>query len=98
VAPYDADLARRVQRLFDAIRPDRPLWRHNGLKYADPALYHPGREGAARPRDPGAAQFLRSERQCLVRLPVSGAVVFSIHTYLLHRDDVPSVWWDGVPG
>jgi hypothetical protein len=81
VADYDAGLAARVQRLFDAIRPETPMWRMNALAYADPALHQPRREGEARP--PGPRPFLRSERQCLLRLPRTGAVVFSIHTYVL---------------
>ncbi|WP_425101251.1 heme-dependent oxidative N-demethylase family protein [Tropicibacter sp. S64] len=86
VRPYDAALAARVQRLFDGIRAGRPLWRFNAFWYHDPALFQPRREAA--PRDvtnPAAAGYLRSERQCLLRLPASGAVVFSIHTYVLPR-------------
>lgn len=98
VPGYAGDLARRVQRLFDGLHPDRPLWRFNALRYADPALHQPAPEGTARHRDPQRQIFLRSERQCLLRLPESGAVVFSIHTYLLHREDLPAGWWDGVPG
>ena len=86
VAPYDADVARRVQRLFDAIHADRPLWRANALFYEDPALYQPRREEAPRQRAKGRAPFVRSERQSLLRLPETGAVVFSIHTTLVRRD------------
>lgn len=85
VAEYDDSLARRVQRLFDAIHPDRPLWRANALAYADPALYQPRREGEARSAGDEAGGYLRSERQCLLRLPRTGAVVFSIHTYQIAR-------------
>ena len=31
----------------------------------------------------GDMPYIRSERQCLIRLPVSRAVLFSIHTYLV---------------
>ena len=88
VAPYDADLARRVQRLFDAIRPGQGLWRQNALLYADAALHHPRSEAAPRERPVAEAPYLRSERQCLLRLPKTGAVVFSIHTYLLRTTDL----------
>jgi len=83
VESYTPDMARRVQRLFDAIRPERPLWRQNALLYASPALYHPKTEDA--PRDDRAVDtpYLRSERQSLLRLPESGAVAFTIHTYLV---------------
>ena len=83
VPEYDAGLAKRVQRLFDAIAVDRPLWRANALFYNDPALHPPRSEGAP-PRAAGAeAAYLRSEKQVLKRLPRTGAVVFSIHTWLV---------------
>lgn len=88
VAPYDGDLAIRVQRLFDGLRPGRVLWRANAHLYADPALFHPRREAAPREASADVAPYLRSERQCLLRLPRSGAVVFSIHTYVLRRGDL----------
>ncbi len=79
VPSYDANIAARVQRLFDGVQVDRPLWRWNGLRYADPELHQPRSEADRRPR-PENPRFFRTERQCLVRLPVSRAVVFSIHT------------------
>ena len=89
VASYDDDMARRVQRLFDGIRPGRPMWRFNALWYADPTLHQPRLEGNRRQeRHAVSADFLRSERQSLWRLPQSGAVVFSIHTYVVARADV----------
>ena len=90
VPEYDADLARRVQRLFDAIRPERPLWRSNVLSYDDPVLHQPRSEAAARRPATAHAPFIRSERQCLLRLPQSRAVVFSIHTYVVRRADLTS--------
>lgn len=85
VPGYEVQLARRVQRLFDAIRPDAPLMRGNALAYADPALHQPRPEGAPRPPPVKPPVFIRAERQCLIRLPVSGAVVFSIQTYVVER-------------
>jgi hypothetical protein len=32
--------------------------------------------------------FVRSERQCLIRLPESRAVLFSIHTYVVARENL----------
>lgn len=84
VASYDANIARRVQRLFNGIQPGRPLWRFNALWYEDAELYQP--RSANDPRhvnDPAGAPYLRSERQTLLRLPDTRAVVFSIHTYVL---------------
>ena len=85
VEEYDENLARRVQRLFDGVRVGRPLWRFNRLWYDDPELHQP--RSATAPRriqpDQQAAPYIRSERQCLVRMPVSDVVVFSIHTYVI---------------
>lgn len=82
VPSYDPDIAKRVQRLFDAIRPEHPLWRVNALVYRDPTLHQPRHE--ADPRvDRRGGTFVRSERQCLLRLPETRAVVFSIHTYVV---------------
>lgn len=88
VAVYDADVGRRVQRLFDAIRPGQPLWRANLLEYDDPALFQP-RSAFDPPRRTSGpeAPYLRAERQCLLRLPRTGAVVFSIHTHVVRRAD-----------
>ncbi|MBP0481070.1 heme-dependent oxidative N-demethylase family protein [Sagittula salina] len=86
VKPYDTGLAKRVQRLFDGVQEGRPLWRMNALPYGDAALHQPRGEAAPRQEvDPLRAPFLRSERQCLVRLPKTRAVVFSIHTRVVRR-------------
>ena len=91
VESYTPDIARRVQRLFDAVRPEQPIWRANSLIYDDPTLHQPRREGERRPR-PVAKTYARSERQCLIRLPQSRAVVFAIHTYIVQMTDLsPSV-------
>ena len=82
VPSYDGDLARRVQRLFDAIRVGQPLWRGNALIYRDPTLHQPRREADPR-TDRTGGSYVRSERQVLMRLPQSQAVVFSIHTWVV---------------
>ncbi len=82
VETYDADIARRVQRLFDALRPDQPLWRMNALVYVDPELHQPRREDDPR-SDRRGGKYLRAERQTLLRLPLTGAVLFAIHTYIV---------------
>ena len=88
VASYDDNIARRVQRMFDGLRAGRPLWRSNLLRFADPALYQPRPEAHPRPPpDRGQAGYLRAERQSLLRLPETGAVVFSIHTYVVATPD-----------
>jgi hypothetical protein len=76
-------MAARVQRMFDAIRPGRPLWRQNALALCRPDLYQPRIGGRAAGEAHLDTPYLRSERQCLLRLPKTGAIVFSIHTYVL---------------
>ncbi|MEP5732359.1 MAG: DUF3445 domain-containing protein [Sulfitobacter sp.] len=78
VEEYDANVSRRVQRLFDGVRAGRPMWRHNRLRYAQADLHQPRRISAERNRP-----YIRSERQCILRLPETNAVVFSIHTYVV---------------
>jgi hypothetical protein len=87
VPVYDADIAKRVARLFDAIRPEQPLWRMNYLTYDDFVLHQPRREGERRPQPQGHV-FIRCERQCLLRLPETRAVVFTIHTYVVDAASV----------
>ena len=89
VDSYDDNIARRVQRLFDGVKPDRPLWRFNLLRYVDPTLHQPRSKLARRNTDDGQDfKYFRSERQCVLRLPKTDAVVFSIHTYVLENRDV----------
>lgn len=88
VKPYDADMAKRVQRLFDMIRVENPLWRMNALVYVNPDLHQPRRESDPR-TDRRGGDYVRSERQCLLRLPQSDAVLFAIHTYVVCITDLP---------
>ncbi len=89
VAAYDPTMAARVQRLFEMVRPERPLWRQNALVYADASLHQPRPEGAPR-REPGAeGRYLRSEKQCIARLSSCDAVVFSIHTFIVPLTALP---------
>jgi hypothetical protein len=97
--PFYADgLAPRVQRFFDALRPEQPLWRMNWLFYPSPEMHTPALEGekSVKTWDPEAEVYLRSERQVLRRLPKTGAVVFSIKTNMiplrsLTADDLDSL-------
>jgi dimethylamine monooxygenase subunit A len=77
VPDYDTRIATSVQR----------LWRANALVYDDATLHQPRREGERRPK-PVEGLYLRSERQSFVRLPVTGAVVFAIHTYVVRMADL----------
>ena len=86
VDEYTPDIARRVQRVFDGIKVERPMWRANYLFYNDPELFQPHKEKDRRDYDAGKPKWLRVERQTLKRLPETKAVVFAIHTYVLSQD------------
>lgn len=78
VEEYDVDIARRVQRLFDGVRAGKPMWRFNKLRYSDADLHQPRRRAVGE-----KMPFVRSERQCIIRLAETDAVVFTIHTYVV---------------
>ena len=82
VDAYDAELGKRVQRLFDGIQVDKPLWRYNILRYQNPELFQPRGVGDQRDEEEGG-NYIRSEHQALVRMAESGAVLFAIHTYVI---------------
>jgi hypothetical protein len=82
VKKYTDDVARRVQRLMDAIRPETPMWRANAHHSRAP-LFNPLSETHSRDMSEEVTPWVRSERQCLIRLPRTGAVVFSIHTFVV---------------
>ncbi len=89
VDEYTDEMAARVRRMFEAIRPDQPLWRANFLRYAEADLHQPRRVGEAKPA-PTSGGFVRVERQTLRKLPRTGAVVFGIHTYVIRWDQLNS--------
>ena len=90
VPQYDGKLAPRVQRFFDAIQPGRALVRANWLVHTTPELHQPLTEAAKakRDREPRDTHYLRVERQTLIRLPHSGAVVFGIKTVVTATSDL----------
>lgn len=87
VGAYDSGIAKRVQRLFDNMRAEVPLWRQNAMVYVDPDLFHP-RSAATPRRDRESGTYLRSEKQVLRRLENTDAVVFSIHNYVVRLQDL----------
>ena len=82
VPAYADELAERVDRFVDRLRPERPVWRRNWLVHATEELHLPGPppRSPAEPPDVPRGLWLRSERQTLRRLPRTGAVVFTIRT------------------
>ena len=83
VESYDTDVAHRVQRMFDRLRSDTPMWRANALLYDSPDLFQPRRENDDARELSGNGKYLRSERQTLRRLPETGAIIFAIHTFVV---------------
>lgn len=81
VPRYREDLAERVDRYLDRLRPDVIGARRNWSVHDTPALFAPDPPAKPRPAvadEVGTRFWLRSERQTLRRLPGSGAVLFTI--------------------
>lgn len=78
VSEYDENIARRVQRLFDGVRVGHPLWRFNKLHYSDADLHQPYKKV-----DGSSTPYIRTERQCILRMPRTSAVIFTIHSYVV---------------
>lgn len=86
VAEYDTVLAARIDRMLTRLPPGRPLWRMNRLAWEHPFLFQPEKlaplQGDPRSGCEGGP-WLRAERQMLLRLPRTKALLFAIHTTVL---------------
>ncbi|MDG1802372.1 MAG: DUF3445 domain-containing protein [Paracoccaceae bacterium] len=82
VPEYAGEIAKRVQRLFDGVQVGRPLWRVNGLSYHEPHLFQP----SGKLISDAPAPYFRSERQVVMRLPKTRAVVFLIHSFVFNQE------------
>ncbi|WP_373353260.1 DUF3445 domain-containing protein [Pseudoroseicyclus sp. CXY001] len=91
VPPYDQGVNLRVERMFTNLRAGQIVWRANLNPHRDFRLHRPESEAMSRKaRHPGGAQpYLRSERQTLMRLPQTGAILFSIHTAMVRNEAFP---------
>jgi hypothetical protein len=86
---YAEELAARVNRVFAALAPERPVWRVNWLASPMGALRLLMREGERRKPAADLTRFwLRTERQTLVKLPRTGVVAFGVKTTLTPFDDL----------
>ncbi|MDN2580533.1 DUF3445 domain-containing protein [Aquibium sp. ELW1220] len=84
--------AELIARMFDNLRPDRPVERMNWSLQTDAELHKPmssrqrDARAAARPvrfgETPADHAFIRVERQTLRKLPVSGDVLFTIRIFV----------------
>ena len=88
VPDYENKLARPVDRYFDKLDVNKPVWRVNWSLTDDPDLYQPIRKTSTdyarsiNSKNAGDLIFLRCERQTLRRLPNTGWILFSIKTYV----------------
>lgn len=92
---YDEQLADPVDRYFDRIRPGvgEGSWRLNWNLLDSPVLHQPFDPGSVPGREVTAATagertWFRVERQTLVRLPGTGAVVFGIRVHVDRLDSL----------
>lgn len=81
VARYDHDLASPVDAMLARLAVDRPVWRLNWGIANHPALFQPEAPPVTVDIDPARLWF-RVEWQTLRRLPVTGAVLFGIRTFV----------------
>lgn len=81
VPSYDEELSQPTNALFDRLKPDRSFWRLNWTLLDSPVLHQPS---AVRSSPSGRLDdwSFRVERQTLRRLANSGAIVFTIRTYV----------------
>jgi hypothetical protein len=84
VPHYAEELERKVDTFFDRLRADRPVQRRNWSIHSHDELVVPGPFESPESFTPDAGGvgqvWLRSERQTLLRLQVTGAVLFTIKT------------------
>lgn len=81
IEKYTPELAKRVQRLLDGVQVGRGLMRGTASR-SDAPLADPRSEDEY-VHGTRQSRFIRVERQCLIRLPETRAVVFSIHTQIV---------------
>jgi dimethylamine monooxygenase subunit A len=83
VARYAADIGKPTDDLLGRLTIDKPVWRLNWSVVDDGALFQPTGHGRADgPSIAPTELFFRLERQTLRRLPRTGAILFTIRTYM----------------
>lgn len=87
VPGIDDRMSAGIDRIFDNLKVDRPVWRHNWAIMNDAILHHPARHSGERHeldpgRDLGEQLFIRVERQTLRRLPATGDILFTIRIHV----------------
>lgn len=79
IPDFKEQLGSQVARFFDFLKVETPVWRCNWSVLADSALMQ---RGESEQRPVAGPLYMRVERQCLRRLPDTGAVVFTIRVYV----------------
>jgi hypothetical protein len=85
---YPEKLAKPVDRFFEHLKTDKPVWRTNFSLIDDPALFQTkghsrtSVDASITPETVGDRVFLRIERQTLHRLPHTEAILFTIRTHV----------------
>lgn len=87
VPGYERDLAAPTHQFFDRLSVEKPMWRLNWTLLDNPDLFQPVPLRQPVTGDPGSWWF-RVERQTLVRLEQSDAIVFTIRTYVTSLRDL----------
>jgi len=88
VPGYEAELASTMDRFFERLKVDKPVWRVNWGLIDDPTLFQPtghGRKGLnpdVTVANAGDKLWLRMERQTLRRLPRTHGILFTIRVYV----------------
>lgn len=88
VAGYEEQLAATVDRFFERLKVEKPVWRLNWGLIDDPALFQPtghGRQGLnpdITAENAGEKLWIRMERQTLRRLPRTRDVLFTIRVHV----------------
>ena len=85
-------MGQMVQRIFERLEADKPVWRLNWSLYTDGDLHHPVSrlqpEAFSQPEQALEQLYVRVEKQTLRRLPESGDILFTIR---VHHDPIKNL-------
>lgn len=88
VPGYDEQLDSSMERFFQRLKVERPVWRVNWSLVDDPTLFQPDGHGRQQLNPTITSEnaadrlWLRMERQTLRRLPCTGDILFTIRVYV----------------
>ena len=88
---YDIKVTKSVQRMFNNLQINKPLWRANWYLYQNPELFSPLSEEFSHTTNKDFLDedfWVRVERQTLMRLPDTQSIIFGIHTYVVKKNNL----------